>query len=362
MAQYRYLFADLLTNRVLAELPLTGVNFTQQLNSAGTFKGHLLLSGLNTYKQNVSNATIPGRTAVYVDRGGALVWGGVLWGRTYDSEAQTLTLDAREFESYFEKRFIANTVVFNNVDQLIIAQSIINTAQTATNGNIGIAVGSETSGVLVSRTFYSYELKTVMTALQDLAFSNTGFDFNVYVYYDVNGNPAKLLRLGYPRYGRKNVVGSIATPVVELPANIIKYVYPEDGTTAANTVYVTGAGSNEGKLVATAQDATKIAAGWPLLELSTNYSDINDATLLGGLASGQVAVVSYPPTTMQIAIPASTDPIFGSYEIGDDFRVRITDDRFPTGLDTIQRLVAYNVEVGENGPERVTITLTASSV
>jgi hypothetical protein len=44
---YRYLLGDLLTNEIVAELPLTSVAFTQQLNQAGTFTAHLLLSGIN---------------------------------------------------------------------------------------------------------------------------------------------------------------------------------------------------------------------------------------------------------------------------------------------------------------------------
>ena len=73
---YRYLFADLLTNDILGELPLTGVSFNQQLNQAGTLQGHLLLSGVNSAGLNVPDATIPARTAIYVDRNGSLVWGG----------------------------------------------------------------------------------------------------------------------------------------------------------------------------------------------------------------------------------------------------------------------------------------------
>jgi hypothetical protein len=196
---YRYLFADLLTNEIIAELPLTGVNFTQQLNSIGTFTGHLLLSGVNSTQTNVINATIPGRTALYVDRDGALVWGGIIWQRTFTSGNQQLSLTAREFESYFEKRVITSTVAYTNTDQLTIAQNLISNAQAVASGNIGVTVGTETSGVLISKTYYSYELKNVFNALQDLSKSNTGFDFNVYVYYDSNKNPAKLLRLGYPR-------------------------------------------------------------------------------------------------------------------------------------------------------------------
>ena len=362
MAQYRYLFADLLTNTILAELPLTNVNFTQQLNTSGTFTGELLISGINTTALNVSNATIPDRTALYVDRDGALVWGGIIWNRERTSANQTLKITAREFESYFERRRITSDVVFSNTDQLTAVQSVVNTAQAATNGNIGVAVGTETSGVLINRTVYGYEYKTVFSLIQDLSRSASGFDFNIYVYYDSNNNPAKLLRLGYPRYGRKYSATSTTVPVFELPGNIIEYSFLEDGTTAANTIYALGAGSNPGKLLATGTDGTKIAAGWPLLEDQSNYSDVSDSTLLTNLANGQVAVVSYPPTTIKIAVSPNNDPIFGSYEIGDDARVRILDDAFSTQLDTTYRIVAYNVTVGEsNTPEIVTVTLTNTS-
>ena len=361
MAQYRYLFADLLTNSVIAELPLTGVNFTQQLNSIGTLTGHLLLSGVNSTTTNVINATIPGRTAIYVDRDGSLVWGGIVWERTFGSKDQKLSITAREFESYFEKRVITNTSVFTNIDQLVVARTLINNAQSLSGGNIGVAVGTETSGVLVSKTYYSYELKNVFSAIQDLSKSNTGFDFNIYVYYDSNRNPAKLFRFGYPRYGKTYSSASISQPVVELPGNIVAYEYPEDGTGTANYVYAVGAGSNEGKLIASAIDGTKISAGWAVLETTTNYSDQTDSTLLGNLASGQVAAISSPPVRIKVVIPTYVDPIFGSYEIGDDIRVRITDDRFPAGLDTYYRLTAYNVTVGEDGPEEVTLTLAIAN-
>jgi hypothetical protein len=362
MANYRYLFADLLTNSILAELPLTNVNFTQQLNTAGTFTGELLLSGINTANLNVNNGTIPARTALYVDRDGVLVWGGIIWNREYTSANQTVKITAREFESYFERRRITSDAVFTNTDQLTAVQSVVNTAQSAANGNIGITVGTETSGVLISRTIYGYEYKTVFSFIQDLSRSTNGFDFNVYVYYDSNGNPAKLLRLGYPRYGRVYSSTDSTIPVLELPANMIEYSYPEDGSIAVNTLYALGAGSNPGKLLSTAIDGTKIAAGWPLLEDQANYSDVADSTLLTNLANGQVAVTSYPPITLKVAISTYVDPIFGSYEIGDDARVRILDDRFPTQLDTVFRIVAYNVSVGEsNSAEIVTITLTNTS-
>lgn len=365
---YRYLFADLLTNSILAELPLTGVSYTQTLNSAGTFTGHLLLSGVNAVGLNVADGTVPARTAVYIDRNGVLVWGGVLWGREYNSTTQTLTFHGREFLSYFERRRITATTAFTNQDQLVIAQTVMQGAAGALNGDIGLLYNQDpgstsTSGVLVSRTYYGYELKTVLNAVQDLSKQSTGFDFEISVYYDGNGNPTKSFNTYYPRAGTAYDSTSLSAPMFELPSgNIVEYSYPEDGTIAANTIYVLGAGSNEGKLISTYSDTTKLSAGWPLLEEQANYSDITDATVLNTLASGQISAVSYPPTTLTVIAPPYLDPEFGTYEIGDDVRVRITDNRFPSGLDSIYRLIALTVQAGENGPERVTLTLTTGSI
>lgn len=358
MTTYRYLLTDTVSNTILAELPFTNVNFTQVLNSAGTFQGSLLLSGMPA-SANVANSTIPGKCSIYVDRDGVLVWGGIIWAREYNSSNQHIQVTAREFESYFERRRITSTQVFNSVDQLLVARTLVQNAQAVTGGNIGVQLGTETSGVNVTRVFYSYELKSVYQALLDLSRANNGFDFNIQVAYDGGGNPSKTLQLSYPQSGTRYTSTSTTVPVFELPSgNIVEYSYPEDGSTVANTVYVVGAGSNEGKTIITASDTTKVAGGWPLLEDMANFSDIVDNTLLASLASGQVAAVSYPPTTMKIVAPPYVNPVLGSYRVGDDVRVRITDDRFPTGLDAVYRLVGLSLTAGENGPERVTLTLT----
>ena len=359
--QYRYLFTDVLTNAVLAELPITGVNFTQQLNTAGTFTGHILLSGVNVTGLNVLNATIPARCAVWVDRNGELVWGGVIWNRTYHSGTQKLTITAREWESYFERRRITQTVSFTNVDQALIAQTLIQNAQSATYGNIGVIVGSETTGVTVSRTYYNYELKSVFGAILDLSRATNGFDFNIYASYDNDGNPQKTFVIGYPRYGNTWTTNPNSKPVWELTGNIVNYEYPEDGSIAANSVYAIGAGSNEGKLISLAQDTSKFTAGWPLLEDQITYSDVTDSTYLGNLASGYVGNVSYPPTTIKLVAPPYINPTLNDFDLGDSARIRIVDDRFPAGLDATYRIVAINVTPGEDAPEEVTLTLTTTT-
>jgi hypothetical protein len=368
VVQYRYLFADLLTNQVLAEMDMTGVSFTQQINSAGSLSASLLLSGTPDPTTAIT-ATIPGRNAIYVDRNGQIVWGGVIWNRTYNSNTQHLSITASEFESYFEHRRITQTVSYFNADPLVVARQLISNAQSVPYGNIGVAVGNETSSAVIARTFYNYELKSVLSGVQDLAKSggtssnSLGFDFAIKCAYDGSGNITRTFTLGYPRLGNAYSTTSTAVPVFEYPSgNVVEYEFPEDGSLVANTLYATGAGSNEGKLIYSAIAGTKLSTGWPLLESSVSYSDIIDANMIQSLAYNQVSAVSYPPTVLKIVANPSTDPVFGSYNLGDDARVRIVDSRFPAGLDTTYRITGFTLTPGETGPERVTITLSLPTI
>jgi hypothetical protein len=362
--QYRYLLADVLTNQIIAELSLTNVNFTQQLNAAGTATGELLLTGVNSAALNVLASTTPGRNALYIDRNGVLLWGGIIWGREWDSASQLMKLTAREFESYFERRRILTTTPFTGYDQFTIVENLINQAQAVPYGNINVIVPTSTSGVIIGQQiYYGYELKTYFSAISDLAKSNTGFDFNIKVAYDGDGNPTKTLQLGYPRLGNTYSALSSTVPVFTMPAgNIIQYNYKEDGTKAVNSLYATGAGSNEGKLIVNYQDTTKTASGWPLLEDAVNYSNITDPTWLTGIATGQTLAASYPPQTIQVVAPPYLDPVFGNYNLGDQARLVITDNFYPNEFDGNYRIIGINVTPGENNSgERVTLTMTTTT-
>ena len=364
---YRYFFADLKTNAVLAELQLTGVSFTQQLNTTGTLTGRIQISGFNTANANLLNATIPARTAIYVDRNGVIVWGGIIWSRDYSSKTQTMTFNAREFMSYFERRRIIANLGYSNTDVIVMAQGIINNAQTNTYGNIGVLVGqagqTTTGGaVTASRIYYGYELKQVSTAVIELSQLSPGFDWSLEAYYSpTTGQISKSFNCYYPRKGEVYSTTGLS-PVFELPSgNIVEYQYTEDGLTTANSAYVTGSGSNEGKALVNASDSSKWNAGWALLEDSYQYSDVPDLPTLTKLATARINSSSTPPTTVRVIAPPYSDPVFGSYDIGDDVRLRITDNRFPTPLDAIYRLVALTVTAGEAGPEQITLTLTTGT-
>ena len=260
MAIYRYLFADLVTNAVLAELPLSGVRFDLKLSAAGSFAANLPLEDPRVSALPFLAATLPGRTAVYVDRDGVLLWGGILWTRRATTGG-LLEFAGLEFESYFAQRLITADAVFAATDQLTIARSLVNTAQAKTGGSIGVDTTrlSNVSGVLRDRTYNGYELKPVLDALMQLSQVQNGFDFAIDVGYDATGALAKTLNLGYPRRG---VVAALSGFMFEYPGNVQSYVWPEDATMQATTTYATGAGWGPGQLRSTATNAALISAGF----------------------------------------------------------------------------------------------------
>jgi hypothetical protein len=366
-AEFRYVITKVYqsgstANPIIAELPFTNVNFTQQLNSIGTFQGEVLLSGINSYDLNVYNSTIPGQTILWVlysnppTFSGIPVWSGVIWNREYDSDSQTLHITAQEMMSLYQRRRIATTKTYTAQDPTYIAYNLLTYTEARSYGKTGLTNNSPvSSGLTTTRVYNAYEYKTVYQAIKDLA---TGyFDFKIKPSA-ATGVLTNKFYIGIP-LGTVYSSSDQYASVFQFPGNVISYSFPEDGQQAANVLYGLGYGANGTKLVATATDSGMYTNGFPLLEDSANYVDIGDINLLKKVTLGQLNATSYPPTTIQIVIAPYVDPYYTEYNIGDEVRLDIRDDYFPTGLNGfILRIVAISVNPGENGPSRVTLTLT----
>ena len=348
-------------NPVIAELPFTGVNFTQQLNSIGTFQGNVLLSGINSTNLNVYNGTTPGKTILWViyndteSSNSYPVWSGVIWNREYDSENQTLSITAQEMLSLYQRRRISDTKTYTAQDPTYIAQNLMQYTEAKSYGKTGLTYSVPSSSFSTTKTYNNYEFKSVYQAVKDLA--QNFFDFAIIPYLS-SGDLVNQFTIGLP-LGTPYSSSDPTSAVFQFPGNVISYRFPEDGISAANRLYGLGYGANSKKLTTTAVDSAKYTDGFPLLEDAVNYIDIGSQTLLNNVTLGNLNAVSYPPTTVEIVIPTYVDPYYYThYSIGDTVQVRITDDYFPSGLSLILRIVGMSVNPGENGPDRVTLTLT----
>lgn len=448
--EFRYVTTNLYQNGVtgnpiIAELPLTEVNYTSQLNSVGTFTGHLLLSGANSATYNAYEGTVPGKTILWVlytnptTNETKPVWSGVIWAREYDGASQTLSLSAQEMMSLYNRRRISTTKDYSNnpsdplgYDPIYIAQQLMAYAEALPHGKTGLdtSIGIGVSAYRTKKVYEGYELKSVYQAVKDLAANF--FDFAIKP--EIAGNTLEnVLYLQYP-LGNEYVSSNPYEKVFSYPGNLVGYSYPEDASSAANKLYGLGYGDNNSKIVAkavaperigsytitnasgngtkvtytasnrfvvgqevvisgvvpsqyngtftvTAADPSgtlphtsfkvaSIATGtytsggtanstWPLLEDTASYTDIGDLQLLKDLTLGQLNATSYPPAVIQIVIPTYIDPVYTSYNIGDQIRLDVKDDYFYSGLNgEILRIIAISVAPGENGPSRVTLTLS----
>ena len=364
-SEFRYVTTNIYqsgstANPIIAELPFTGVNFTQQLNSVGTFQGEVLLSGLNSTNLNVYNGTTPGKTILWILYSDPVtsqtkpIWSGVIWNREYDSENQILHITAQEMMSLYQRRRISDDKVYASKDPTYIAYNLLQYTEAKSYGKTGLTYNSATSGLSTNKTYNAYEYKSVYQAIKDLAQNFFDFSIQPYILSDALKNQ---FTIGIP-LGTVYSSNSLTATVLQFPGNIISYRFPEDGQSAANRLYGLGYGANGSKLTATAVDSNKYTDGFPLLEDSANYIDIGDINLLKSVTLGQLNAVSYPPTTVEVIIPTYVDPYFGTYSIGDEVRRDIVDDYFPAGVSLVLRIVAMSVNPGENGPSRVTLTLT----
>ena len=399
-ADYRYVTTQLYQsggsyNPVVGEFPFTNVNFTTQLSNVGTFTGEFLASGVDS-SININTATMPGQMALYVFKGSQPVWSGIIWTREWDSDTQIVKITAQEMLSYFQHRVIsgfststyyqtsiggvsgANGLVYGNqstgatIDPILIFQDLFNGATATNHGNIGMSLsGSSSSSGSVARTYYDFELKTVYQAWKDLTTSATFFEFKTYPLV-VGGLLTNYLVIGTPGSGICGVTYNAASPYatnLQFPGNITSYNYVEDGSTIANHLFGVGYGANQNRIIAKYYDTSKIGSGgtWPMLDDTVNFVDVVNTALLDAVTQGKLSAVSNPPTTIQVVLPSYVDPVFNlnnsnSYNLGDQVQLTVTDDRFPAtgtspGLQGIYKITAIDVEPGETGPDRVTLTL-----
>jgi hypothetical protein len=361
-ASYTYLVADLRTGTIVDELPLTGVSFDKRLNDTGTFRANLRVDDPGIRDREPRLLTEPGRTAVYVDRDGILLWGGIVWTSRYSASTATLEIGASDFLSYFEHRRVlaypldpAGTVAFTDTDQLTIAAQLVALAQSHPGGDIGLSTrGATASRVTRTVRYDAGELKPVADALRDLANADGGFDFAVDVEYGSDGRPVRYLQFGYPRLGQPG-----GPHVWEYGANLADFAWPRDAASMATRVFAQGTSDGDVPLLAYAEDPAAVASGWPLLEDAASQLDTKDTSLVAAQARGELAARRRPVVLPELTVRADLDPVVGSYEVGDDVRLVVADPFFAGDqVDVTVRLLSFEVTPGDDaGVEQVTLTV-----
>lgn len=170
--EYRYYLTDLLSNTVISEVPFKNVSYERTNRKAGTFSGNIPF--IETTKAlDLYEATMPGRTGLYVMRNGVCVWGGIIWSRQYNVASQELTVDGAEFTSYLYHRNIWQTIVYGSEYIGVTAYNVSNGVATiTTEAPHGFTVGQFTRISVVSPAIDGAHKITGVPAANQFTFSS----------------------------------------------------------------------------------------------------------------------------------------------------------------------------------------------
>lgn len=365
---YRLISTDLRTGLRIAEITLAGLKYGQRLNDVGTVEGTLTLPDLVTDADvaralALNDAVDENRRLILVERDGVIVADGIVVAAPYDDNGNKRAVTAVSLWSYLRRRYLLSRRQYTAVDQFDIVRDLVDYVQTSIggNGNIGIVVETNDSGIVRDRTYEAFEVKEIGEAIEQLAAVDNGFDFGIDCAWDLStGALVKTLRLANRRGRPFNVSGH----VFALGRNVISYKWPTDGTSVANRVVATGAGEGTSMLTATGVDSYQYlplasgGPGYPVLEAVSSWKDISVKANLVDRANAAVAARSTTTTLPSLVVRADLDPVLGSYITGDAARFVVEprqSPRHPDGLDTYIRIMGWDVTVDDAGLESVTL-------
>ncbi|MEO3851762.1 hypothetical protein ABGB09_29740 [Streptomyces sp. B8F3] len=350
-SDYRALFTDLRSDQVIDALPISEVAFEDYIGKAGTLNGTLNAPDQLT-ADRIRTATVPGRTALWLERDRVIWWAGIIWTTTVRSANRATPakaeIQAGTFDTYLDHRLLTDDLTATDEDQFTIARRLIDYAQDKTGGNIGIRLGSGASGVTRTRRYSRYDLPKIRELLDKLAGVNNGFEWRIRCYRDQAGNRRKDLQLGHPHI---TTSGSAET-VLDYPGAVISYSFPYDATTKAthwrSRGATTGTGTNARPLVSTPYyiiGATD--AGWPRLDGTSDYTTITTKAALDAHARGDLTAAWTRRAVPELAVNLDAARLTPSI-LGATIRLRIA-DVWATGFAERYRVIGLRIRAPERG-------------
>ncbi|APE23332.1 MULTISPECIES: hypothetical protein [Streptomyces] len=358
---YRAIFCDLLTDQTLDILPLRDVSFDDYIGKAGSLSGTVPIPD-KAIADRVKKVR-EGRTAVYLERGGDLWWGGIVWTSTLQSSGRgvlTLGIQAATFDSYAGRRRIRTDITYDTpTDQLEIARRLwreldVQTYPDAPAGEeprrLGITFGNEIPKFQKTASWRKGDETVYLEALDQLAATENGFEHQILVYRDpVTGQRIRQLRIGEPK-----IVTGATDLVFDRPGVILSYSFPYDATRGGTTAVARGASTNANAAAesrpifsGTQYASDLLVDGWPLIDLSSDHNEISDQLALDSVAATELA-----QARGAVVIPSISIHLGGIVPpalLGRVARIRITDEWYSQGLDARYRIIGVKITPPERG-------------
>lgn len=374
MADYRLLYTDLKTGIIKGELPVISFGWSDGINASGSLSATLPLDDSSTIEapdgaggseevdipQTITIDTLaPGRTGIYVERDGVLLWGGVIWTAELNVASSTINIGAGGFMTYLDRLHLVQDYNPSGIDQGAIAKSLVDTAMALPGADIGITMATPTVSTSRTRNYWSTERPVVGELFRQLADVKNGFTWGFTYTYDNTtdpDNPTVLaaIVLDVEPLGRSTNI------VFELGVNVGLLSLSLDGSSMANAVtYTTTVDTTNATLYVTESDAAS-QVSYPRLETVVQATDVRDVDTLTAKAQHHLQRTKTAVERLSLSAYTDAEPNLGSYTPGDQATVRGSHGALQ--VSGTYRLVDLNVSVDTSGLEVTNINLVPLEV
>ena len=361
MPTYRYLLCDLLTDQPIAEPPLSGVQFTRRISRTGDLSATLTAVNTDTVRAARLLHRYAGRAALYVYRDSAIWWGGIPWSVVPAQDKRggvVVQVQAATFDSYAHHRRLYANKTYTQVDQGVIIPDLWRTIQLDARGDIGVYADDQPTGIPRDRTYLASEMAYVGKLIEDLGDVIDGPEHTIDVYADEHGNRVKRLRLGQ-RLGLDEP-RAVFQRAVRGGGRVLSWKHASDAVDGG-TVFQTRGDSPNGNvgedvepLMSQRVEATELlAAGWPLLDVTQDYSGVSESATLDGHAHGLRARQSGAQQISSYTVQTGTTD-WSPNRVGDPVRLKLHDLWHDPPVDLTVRPVGCTVRAAEaDAPETI---------
>lgn len=342
MPEYQYIFDDALTRAKLGTLPLYGVSCSDFLSydsaKAGNFTGTIRMDDRQYTSKQILDWTQPGKTRLWVERDGTLVWGGLVWTRTYQSDGRSMQISGQTFTSYPSTVFLdtASGAIFyggsgatpSGVIRLAwqYLRNEISGESIPAYYNVGVTLeASHATGALpISGGWFDDDNRYLQQYIDDLL--KLDVEFRIRVFYSTTD-----VRTAQLETHRKGLLGTSTAaadivPVLRYPGDISKYWMTDSATVAAHKVKGLGTASGNATETFIGSD---YSAGYIGLTLIKSYQT-NDFAVLSANVNADVQLLK--PAVQKPVYELSGSSVDMSFQLGDHRKVIIDDPyRYPDG-------------------------------
>lgn len=357
MPEYRYFANDLLTNEIIADMPFYGVFLERRLSSSGQGNASFKLETGKHVDSELIQGSEPGRTAIYCERDGVLIWGGIVWARTYDTRAKVCNLNLGTFESYFKQCVLEAGYIASGVEQITAFRTVLEAMQAQEGSNILLDLSNVTGASGVTRNFEveSTSFTLVDSVINQMVAVDNGLDYTIEAQTGPSiDTPTRKVLMGYPQLGNTDPAFA---PGFDYPGSIDNYYWPESALRGATKIAGLGQGTGETALVAVYTDYARLQQGWPALWSVNSYKDITTQDVLDARTALDATKFRVPYSVPTFTLKPNTE--FEMWNaLGMQFNVHIQDARFPDGKTINSRMVGWALKPGDSdGVESIDLLL-----